>query len=404
MKRLFVIAAAALVVVAASFAVESDRSSVGAASSNYEVWVADQGTDQVHVLRPDKNDLELVATIDFPPLSKPHMILFGLHGRPGSRYGYVSNVGSGNTSVIDAEARAIVAVIPTGVRTHASQPSPDGRRALSLALGPAPCSAAPDCGQITEILTDTDNGVFTPGRTFRYSNLAALAPDKASLLLSFNPVCGSFTPDSRYFYVTFSSGGLAIFEVNDDPDLPLFNVVDILGVGTGAGQIAPNGCGIGYSVDGRLMFANSATATQSFYYVFDIATHTLIKSEQISDVVSDVHGMMLDPDGKDVVMAGRLSDNFIVINQKNGELRANKTFSSSPGDAPDLTDFSPDGKWLYVTLRGPHPATTGAHPNPGLTPGVLVVTFSAGKVERIVELPGDPQVQDPHGIAVRRLN
>ncbi|MEX2229126.1 MAG: hypothetical protein WEB13_05740, partial [Dehalococcoidia bacterium] len=273
----------------------------------------------------------------------------------------------------------------------------------ALVLGPTGCTiaASGNCGQVAEIVTDTTNGVFTPGRTFKYSDLDDASQAK---LPNFNPVCGSFTPDSRYFYVTFSSGGLAIFAVNDDPSEPLFDVVDILRAGTGPGEIAANGCGIGYSVDGSRMFANSGTATQSFYYVFDTATHTLIHSQDVSAIVSDVHGMMLNPNGRDVVMAGRLSDNFIVIDQRTGALRANKTFSSSPGDAPDLTDFSPDGKWLYVTLRGPHPATTGAHPNPGQTPGVAVVQFSAGKVQRIVELPGDPQKQDPHGIAVRRLN
>lgn len=415
MKAVLVLAAiVALTVVASPTATE-------AAADDYEVWVADQGLHLIHIFEPSGNpagsDLTLVDTIDFNaegaalgvPLLQPHMILFGLHGRPGSRYGYVGNMGSGNSVVIDAEAREIAAVFHTGDRTHAVQPSPDGTRALSLVLGPASCplppfGPAPDCGAVVEILTDTTNGVFTLGRSFTFADFAS--HPKAHLLPRFNPVCGSFTPDSAYFYVTLSSGGFVIFKVNADPSMPLFDVVDVWPSGTESGEIAPNGCGLGYSVDGQRMFANSgqtaASGGRDFYYVFDIATHTLVKSVEISDVVTDVHGMMLTPDGKDVVMAGRLSHNFIVIDQKTGNLRPQKTFNAAPGETPDLTDFSPDGKWLYVSNRGPNPAT-GTHAVAGNTPGVTVVRFAAGKVERVVPLPGNVAQQDPHGLAVRRL-
>ena len=346
-------------------------------------------------------------------LRDPHMILFGLHGLPGSRYGYVSNSASRNTSVIDADTREVVAVLDTGFRTHAAQASPDGARALALAIGrggiaSADCDGSgpvdPECGQVAELITDLAAGEFSEGRTFGLRDFAG-HPGSASLE-RFDPICGSFTPDSRFFYVTLGSGGLVIFAINDAQNDALFDVVRIFPPGTGEGQIAANGCGVGYSTDGRLMFANSGGA-RSFYYVFDIATHTLIRSQEVSDIVADIHGMMLSPIGHEVVMAGRHSNNFIVINQKTGSLKRQRTFSSAPAETPDLTDFSPDGKYLDATVRGAH-QTTGADDDGDGTSGVLIVQYAPAKVVRIVEVPAAPHHEDPdhgeaHGLAIRRL-
>jgi hypothetical protein len=392
------------------------------------------------------------------------MVLFGLHGNPGSEYAYVSNVSSANTSIIDASAREVVAVLNTGTRTHAVQPSPDGSRALAAAIGAVGIDGCREeftmsCGQIAEIITDTDNAQFTVGRTYDWSDF----PEDSGWegLVRFDPICASWTPDSRFAYVTLASGGLVVFELNEDPSDPLFDVVRVFPVGTGRGEVAPNGCGVGYSTDGRLMFANSATATASYYYTFNLRNHRMTRSVDVSNIITDIHGMMLSPLGDEVVMVGRLSDNFIVLNQRTGAIKRNRTFDLDLGGAfvsswtqqqnqiaqassqtialrsddtassfycsfdvpaesggsglqpisqfqtvdpaPDLVDFSPDGEYIYVTLRGPNPATSGAHATPGFPPGVVVIDFSTGETVQVVELPGNQQQQDPHGIAVRRM-
>lgn len=419
MKRLALLVAAAATFLVVGAWQQGMPERAEATSGDYEVWVTVQGTNQIHVLAPTGtrgDDLNTVATIDYAELTgpggawegtelrNPHMILFGLHGQPGSRYGYVGNVSSANTSVIDASAREVVAVLETGVRTHAIQASPDGSRALALAIGTdgingCELTPAAGCGQVSEILTDLDSGHFTLGRTFDFGDFAETAG-----LPRFDPICGSFTPDSRFFYVTLWSGGLVVFEVNGDPTAPLFNVVRVFPAGTGPGEVAEHGCGVGYSTDGKRMFANSGSAHHSFYYVFDLETHQLVKTVDVSGLVTDLHGMMLSPIGHELVMVGRLSDNFIVINQRTGDLKPNKTFDmeleepTTLGPAPDLVDFSPDGKWLYVTLRGPNPAT-GTHAIQGDPPGIAVIHYATGKVKHLIELDGDA-----HGIAVRRLH
>jgi DNA-binding beta-propeller fold protein YncE len=471
------------------------------AQGDFEVWTTIQGRvpgseagdpgegeHEIHILAPVNgrgDDMEVVDVIDYKELTapggqwegtsllNPHMVLFGLHGNPGSQYAYVSNVSSHNTSVIDASAREIVAVLNTGSgRTRRRRRRTDRVLSRWRSEHPNHCRdedkyydeqdlSPSQCGQIAEVLQDETTGEFYVDRKYNFSDF----PEDSGWegLPRFDPVCGSFTPDSRFFYVTNTSGGLVIFEINEDPNEPLFDVVRIYPAGTGHGQVAEFGCGVGYSTNGRLMFANSATANQSFYYIFNLRTNRLIRTVDVSHITSDLHGMMLSPRGDEVVMVGRLSDNFIVLNQRSGALKHNRTFdldlgnnlfasswaqrqsqiaetanhtiasqSSSaassfycgfdvPGEgpstglqpifqqtvdldpAPDLVDFSPDGKYIYVTLRGPNPAT-GTHAISGYPPGVVVIDFDTGETVQVIELPGDLNAQDPHGIAVRRMS
>jgi hypothetical protein len=79
---------------------------------------------------------------------------------------------------------------------------------------------------------------------------------------------------------------------------------------------------------------------------------------------------------------------------------------------PDLAGEAPDGKYVYLSLRGPLPLSGDPHASTGSTPGLLVLeilkdgrdvavrglapisNIDAGGVERA----------DGHGIRVRRVN
>jgi hypothetical protein len=66
------------------------------------------------------------------------------------------------------------------------------------------------------------------------------------------------------------------------------------------------------------------------------------------------------------------------------------------GDAPDHLVFSPDGRWAYVTLRGPEPLT-GGPVAAGQTPALAVVDADSRTIARLIDLGGG----DPHWIALR---
>ncbi|MBU9713619.1 YncE family protein [Evansella tamaricis] len=112
----------------------------------YEVWIADQGTNEIHII--DGETHEVIETIDFQDVGdKPHMLVFDDAGE----YAYVANMGSGTVSVIDAVNREVVVTLETGEGAHAAVPSPDGERVL----------VANTPGQsITEIVIDKENRDF----------------------------------------------------------------------------------------------------------------------------------------------------------------------------------------------------------------------------------------------------
>jgi hypothetical protein len=64
------------------------------------------------------------------------------------------------------------------------------------------------------------------------------------------------------------------------------------------------------------------------------------------------------------------------------------------GDTPDILDFSPDGRFAYVTQRGPNPLSGDPHVARGTLPGVLVIDVRTG--EHVLRL--DPTtVRDADG-------
>jgi hypothetical protein len=75
----------------------------------------------------------------------------------------------------------------------------------------------------------------------------------------------------------------------------------------------------------------------------------------------------------------------------------------SDDPAPDLFDLSPDGHYMFTSLRGPNPSS--GHEAFGSTPGVGVIKLRWGGrsgrlsgVARVGSIRGTP---DPHAIRVR---
>jgi DNA-binding beta-propeller fold protein YncE len=201
------------------------------------------------------------------------------------------------------------------------------------------------------------------------------------------------TPDGRSAYITLRGGGLFIL------DLQAWTIVAKFT----RSQVAANGCGGVPSRDGGKMYINSGSATSGSLYVFDLATHTMMNSMDLTPYGTDAHGAALTRMGRFLWVVNRLADNAVVVDTSTDTVVGTV---EGIGDAPDLMVVSPFGERAFITLRGPNPAT-GTHAIAGMTPGVAVVNLEAGgrngRLAAIIPIGSwsADSPNDPHGIALR---
>jgi len=355
-------------------------------AKGFEAWVLDQGTNKLYIFQGK----DLKASPEAIDLSshggaKPHMIQFN----PGFTHAIIANVASGHVYIMRAADQKVVFNEDTGQQAHAAIPSPDGKRILVTNQNDK---------KLTEILTDYAIDQYRVARTIdltadsRFADPNAF-PDNA-------PICLMFTADSSKAYVTLRGGGLAVVKVSQNPEEPL-----AIAAAFPKATIAPNGCGTIRSTDGSKMFVNSGTLKTGQLYVFDTLSDNLIKTIDLTEKGQDAHGVMLTGRGKYLWVLNRITDNATVVDTSSYEV---VRVVEKIGDAPDLIDLSPDGKWLFGTFRGPNPAT-GTHDISGTKSSVGVIKLKRGgkngKLKYTIPI-GDQTPEsksDPHGIALRPL-
>ncbi|MDZ7362514.1 MAG: hypothetical protein ONB46_17590 [candidate division KSB1 bacterium] len=338
---------------------------------NFELWVADQGTNMIHII--DGATLQVTKSINIQTetgATKPHMVVMS----PDFRYAYFACIGSGHTVVYRVSDYKAVATLATGASTHAAIPNWNGRQIAVAVIGEK---------ALKEIIADPDKETFTIGRTL---NLTQALPDAANYPDN-APICQMFTYDGASCYVTLRGGGLAI--VNS----ATFQITKSYPLA----QVARAGCGLVNGPPGSgLMFANSGTLTTGNFYIFQTSGHNMVASMSTGADGLDAHGVAITPNGRQLWMVNRLSDNVKVFDFQQGSFVET---IANVGDAPDLMVFSPEGGRAFITLRGPNPST-GTHDIRGLTPGVAVIDVAKRTRTTIIPLGSDPSVSDPHGIAL----
>jgi hypothetical protein len=80
------------------------------------------------------------------------------------------------------------------------------------------------------------------------------------------------------------------------------------------------------------------------------------------------------------------------------------------GPSPDLLDSSPDGAYVYASLRGALPLSGDPHASTGSTPGVGIIrVLEGGKTGELVAIARIANLDaagidraDPHGLRVRQ--
>ncbi len=350
--------------VAAVVAACAGMSGYGGAPTTYEVWIPDQGYDKIIIYTATEGDGEVkiaksgeiaLAPPGPQPTVAPHILLFG----PGYKRAYVTGVRAGGMFVVDAEKRTVVTRIPTGRTAHAATPSWDGSRIWVANVGD---------NNIVEVLAQGDT--YTKGRT--------IPTDP-------RPSCAFWSRDDSAFWVVTGGPG------NAPPDQAgTITVVDAK-----AGQVTKviqpigrDGCAVVPSHDERWLYGSSPTQ----FTVADAKTGEIVK--RIKPSGPDGHGFMPTPDGKYILLAVRQADAVDVLDAKTYE-----RLSTIPvGSRPDLFDFSPSGRYAFISLRG-KPVTGDPHALAGKEPGFAVLDTQTWRVVAKVRAEGENS--DIHGIATR---
>jgi len=391
-----------------------------------EVWVLDQGTDRIHVYDGDDAFAELVS-IDVRPqtlrdlgfdaapsgaFTVPHMIEFDSQ----QRYAFVASTAGGVTIVIDARSKQVVDVLATGPGSHMAAVTPDDSAVWVAVIGTPgrsdtrPNPADPDGDPIpalartmVEIPLDLDaaSPTFAIGRTLHLADL--VAPLEAANdweYPSYSPVCHQYTSDSSQAWITlgpgWNQGGLVV--------LDLASGTLVTQAAFDPAEVKAN-CGVSVTDERVLVNWSGRVApgddTNGEWYVIDPDTYEVLATRDTEGF--DAHGVRLTRDGSSYWQVNRNSGNALVIDADTLEVTSR---IADIADAPDILDFSPDGRLVYITQRGPSPRSGAIHAASGQQPGVAVVEVATGRrLGVLTQAPvtdGEGRlVNDVHGIGVR---
>ena len=101
---------------------------VPASAGAAEVWVTNMKSADVYVIDPAQN--AVIATI--PAEAGAHNVTFS----PDGKLAFVANVGASSVTIIDADAKTVIANVPVGgPKTHEVSVSPDGKLAVASNVG-----------------------------------------------------------------------------------------------------------------------------------------------------------------------------------------------------------------------------------------------------------------------------
>ncbi len=406
------------------------------ADDTFEVWVIDQsdttaeggGTLYIYsgdtltaadpaAAEPEVIDLGVEAehlcveqTGSVP--KRPHMILFNA----GHSHAIVAYVATGHVLFMDAAARAPLTCIDVGEQAHAAFPAPDESYVV----------VANQNGKLLQRLTtDYATNTFTLDEAATLDLASCTTPsgapcEEATLRPDTAPICPVIDANSRFTAVTLRGGGLFVVDSAASP----MAIVAEYDVAT----VRPNGCG-GLETAGTL-YLNSGGGTPNHpfganLYAFPVGefstTPAAPDTPQPELIFShddreraDSHGAVLTPDGAYLWVADRAANTIVVVetasNDVVNEIELAGPVSDDP--TPDLLDISPDGGWVFASLRGPAPLTANVpehHNAAGTTPGLGIVRVAevgrAGELVAVVpitHLVDGAEVADPHGLRVRR--
>jgi DNA-binding beta-propeller fold protein YncE len=410
----------------------------------YEVWAVDQsnspgktfgGTLYIYegaklVRRPETAQPELIdlsaaasdmcfAKTGANPV-RPHMLAMNAD----QTHAILSFVASGHVLILDAASRAPVDCIRTSAgaggarQVHFAIPTPDQKY----------IAVANQNGKLFErINTDYHTNTYVLD-TAAGINLATcstpngyacqdptLRPDNA-------PICPIVESTSRYVFVTLRGGGLFVVDGTRTP-MEIVAEYDVE-------NVRPNGC-LGVQV-GRKMYIDSGGGTPANLFGADIYAFPVsgflasnppnlparkvvltLDAPQEHEEGPDAHGATLTHGQRRLWVADRGRNLIWVFDTRTDELLNEIPLEGriSGDPTPDLLQTSPDGQFVFTSLRGPNPLTADPHVSTGTTPGVGVIkVVAAGRDGRFYGVARATNIDamgieraDTHALTIRVL-
>ncbi|HXH83418.1 MAG TPA: hypothetical protein VNN07_10865 [Candidatus Tectomicrobia bacterium] len=235
-----------------------------------ELWVTSQGTDRVFVLSFPEG--ERLAEISLPPGTQPHITTFH-----GGQYAYVSGMGNGTITVLDADRRQVVHTLTVGTAgAHQARISPDGKTMLVAVVSGK---------RLHKVAVDEAVGSWRHDGSLMLEGVGA-------------PICTVFRADSRRAYVSLLPSGLAVV------DVPTMTVVRTIPTD---GFVA---CGMIVAPDGRQAVV-AAGGGGGHIYTLDMETDSLEDRGTLG--AGDWHSFIMTPDGRRGFGTSPKTDEVVVV-------------------------------------------------------------------------------------------
>ncbi|RQG98467.1 YncE family protein [Natrarchaeobius oligotrophus] len=379
----------------------------------YEIWALDQGLDNIHLYEPGDGDDEFdhTDTIDLNELEGvpdegvvPHMIDYS----SDYEYAAVACTAGARTLVFRTEDHELVGNIETGPSSHFAGFSPDDEYIHVDVIGDR---------KIVRVDADLE------AEEFEIDDYIDLNENDAILdagIESGSPICHQYAQDGRSLHTigpSYHDGALVIVDHDD------FSVDRAY-----SGDELPTNCGTMPHPTEEKFYLTAGLPSDpeedvdgvGDYYVYDTAEDEIVVDGESTEGI-DAHGFWFTPDGEELWVLNRETNDGIVLDPEDDteidEIDAygeNTSDDPSERDAPDIMWSSPDGQYMFVTLRGPAPQSGDPHAATGVTPGFSVLDTETRDIVDVVE--PDPiddydeddidaeEVPDFHGIGVRPID
>ncbi len=369
----------------------------------YEIWAADQGTNTIYLHRPTaEGEFEVVDEIDTGTDGGevPHMVDYS----SSYEYAAVACTAGARTLVYRTEDRELVANLETGAGTHFAGFSPDDEYIHVDVIGEE---------RIVRVDADLEN------ESFEQVDEIDLRENDAVVDAGIEdgaPICHQYAHDGRSLHTigpSYHDGALVIVDHDD------FSVDRAY-----PHEELPTNCGtVPHPTDEKFYLTAGLPSDPDAdpdedpleaegvgdYYVYDTAADEVASTGETGGI--DAHGFWVTPDGEELWVLNRETNDGLVLDPDTDEVideidafGPEQSDDPTESDAPDIMWASPDGEYMFVTLRGPNPLSGDPHAATGINPGFAVFDVDSRERIDVVRPDGDNPDSDFHGIGVRPLD
>ncbi|SNR63720.1 YncE family protein [Halorubrum vacuolatum] len=374
------------------------------AEATYEIWAADQGTNTIYIYEPAGNpdaEFDLVDEIDTGAADGevPHMVAYS----SDYEYAAIACTAGARTLVYRTEDRELVANLETGPGSHFAGFTPDDGALIVDVIGES---------RIVRVDVDLDEEAFEIDEALDIDeDVDGLTEEEGA------PICHSYDHQGRSIHTLGPGYGEAGLVIVDHDEFEIAQAFD--------GDELPTNCGTmpHPTEDKFYLTAGLPTPTDDDgepiegeegvgdYYVLDTSgdeVEVIVESESTEGI--DAHGFWFTSDAEELWVLNRETNDGVVVDPETDEVieeieafGPDQADDPDESDAPDILWGSPDGEFMFVTLRGQNPVSGDPHAATGVTSGFGVLDVETRDIVEVVEPDPDDEDSDFHGIGVRPL-